>query len=107
MSMKLLGAVLLAIWTSVVCAVVPEETRTYRLRDFDSAEAATAAGAIPTHTGTCGLCSTLTDLAVYMRHSDLTEPVRACGLESGDMAEHLACRHVAPYILRRRVGKRE
>ena len=74
-----------------VCAVVAEDTRSYRLRDFDSADAAIAAGAMPTHTGTCGLCSTLADLAVYMRHPDLTEPVRACGLESGDQAEHLAC----------------
>lgn len=34
-----------------------------------------------THTGACGRCSTLSDLAVYASIPDLTEPVRRCGLD--------------------------
>lgn len=74
-----------------VCAVVVTGERRYRLADFPSIEDATAAGAVPTHGGRCGLCSPLADLAVYMRHPDLTEPVRQCGLAGGDAAEHTAC----------------
>jgi hypothetical protein len=35
-----------------------------------------------THFGHCGVCSTLANLAGYMRNGDLTAPVRACGLET-------------------------
>ncbi len=68
-----------------VCAVVPvgpvgSVPRTYRLQEFDSESLAVAAGAKPTHFGHCGVCSTLQDLAVYMRENDLTAPVRACGM---------------------------
>jgi hypothetical protein len=52
----------------------------YRLLDVDSEAAAAAAGADVTHTGRCGLCSGLTDLAVYAGSPDLTGPVRQCGL---------------------------
>ena len=34
-----------------------------------------------THAGPCGACSSLADLAVYAANVDLTDPVRACGLE--------------------------
>ena len=74
-----------------VCAVVVTGSAQYRLETFRSFDAARAAGATPTHGGACGLCSTLADLAVYMRHTDLTEPVRQCGIQSGTEAEHLAC----------------
>ena len=40
----------------------------------------TADGATVTHYGPCGLCSSLQDLAVYIRHDDLTTPVRTCGI---------------------------
>jgi len=73
-----------------VCAVVVEGTHQYRLRDFASADEAAAAGAIPSHYGRCGVCSTLADLAVYMRYPDLTEPVRSCGLSGGE-AQQRAC----------------
>lgn len=63
-----------------VCAVLPQDSG-YALEDYASAEQAQAAGAIPTHGGACGLCSSLEDLAVYARYPDLTQPVRACGLE--------------------------
>lgn len=68
-----------------ICAVVPEWNRNgprrYRLQTFASDSAAREAGAYPTHTGHCGLCSPLVDLAVYIGQPDLTEPVRACGLQ--------------------------
>lgn len=33
-----------------------------------------------THTGPCGACSSLQDLHVYAANTDLTEPVRQCGI---------------------------
>jgi hypothetical protein len=77
---------------NAVCAVVRGPgAMQYRLADFPSADAAVAAGAVPTHYGNCGLCSSLADLAVYMEKPDLTEPVRECGLANSPMAEHMAC----------------
>ncbi len=75
-----------------VCAMVPSGA-TYRLQDYPTEAAALAAGAEVTHFGVCGLCSSLVDLAVYAETPDLTEPVRACGLESmnGDISELTAC----------------
>lgn len=66
-----------------VCAVVQAggSRSSYRIETFDSVAAAEAAGATVTHYGACGLCSSLADLAVYMRYPDLTEPVRSCGIE--------------------------
>ena len=51
-----------------VCAiiVVDQAEKKYRLESFPSAEAATSAGAIVTHNGPCGQCSSLKDLAVYL-----------------------------------------
>lgn len=65
-----------------VCGVLPGRTSSvgYRLETFDDAVQAKAAGATITHQGACGLCSTLKDLAVYMRYPDLTYPVRECGM---------------------------
>lgn len=65
-----------------VCGLLPDGTkpRAYRLETFSTAADATAAGATITHTGSCGLCSSLANLAVYIRIPDLTEPVRACGV---------------------------
>ncbi len=82
-----------AIAEGAVCAVVLEErtARTYRLRDFDSAASAAAAGAFVTHGGACGACSPLADLAVYAERPDLTEPVRACGLRGGGHAGLVEC----------------
>jgi hypothetical protein len=66
-----------------VCAVVEHadsgaRPRLYDLQTYPSTAAATAAGAHPTHFGHCGVCSTLANLAVYMRNNDLGMPVRAC-----------------------------
>ena len=71
-----------------VCAMIPKGTagtkpRPYALATFATADEATKAGGKVTHFGRCGVCSTLADLAVYMRNVDLTAPVRSCGLETG------------------------
>lgn len=70
-----------------VCAVVVTGAQTYRLETFESAQVALAQGATITHGGQCGLCSSLADLAAYAGTQDLTEPVRACGIEGlgGDL----------------------
>ncbi|MCP4120954.1 MAG: hypothetical protein GY751_04310 [Bacteroidetes bacterium] len=63
-----------------VCAVVVEDRaqKLYRLENFASKTAAEDAGAILTHYGPCGLCSSLQDLSVYLEYNDLGTPVRLC-----------------------------
>lgn len=64
-----------------VCGVVfATDNTAYRLETFPTWDDAVATGAIPTHSGACGVCSSLQDLSVYMRYPDLTDPVRECGL---------------------------
>lgn len=65
----------------VVCALSFGED-TYSMASFPSVAAAHEAGAVITHGGACGLCSSLEDLAVYAGTPDLTQPVRQCGLQS-------------------------
>ena len=65
-----------------VCAVVVEAPRRYHVRWFATAEGATGAGAIPTHQGRCGRCSSLQDLAVYASHPDLAADVRRCAVRT-------------------------
>ncbi len=82
-----------------VCGVLPgaplaSGPRPYALVTYASEPDARAAGASPTHFGHCGVCSTLANLAVYMRENDLTTPVRDCGLKGfGDGGEdaNVAC----------------
>jgi hypothetical protein len=79
-----------------VCGVLPGSAgdagpRSYLLVTYASEAAARAAGASPTHFGHCGVCSTLENLAVYMRVNDLTAPVRACGLNSNTADENVSC----------------
>lgn len=77
-----------------VCAVVVDdlEARTYHVETFASAAEAEAASAFVTHTEACGLCSSLTDLAVYASQPDLTDPVRQCGLNHlGDFEGLVGC----------------
>lgn len=66
-----------------VCAVkrIAPGSRRYRLVDYPDETSARVDGAVPTHFGRCGLCSSLHDLAVYMRENDLTRAARRCGLE--------------------------
>jgi len=63
-----------------VCAVVPQDGGAYRLISFTIAAEARASGGVVTHGDSCGLCSSLADLAVYAGIPDLTQPVRQCGL---------------------------
>ena len=46
-----------------------------------------------THLGRCGACSSLQDLLVYASRTDLTDPVRSCGLQgiSQGMEANVAC----------------
>lgn len=79
---------------ATVCAFQADGTDGgYRLDTRSDREAAEAAGGVVTHAGSCGVCSTLADLAVYMGVNDLTAPVRDCGLEhmGGEAADHIAC----------------
>lgn len=66
-----------------VCGAYVDENNPdgYHLKTYDSADEAHNAGAEITHYGPCGLCSTMQDLAVYIREPDLTAPVRACGVK--------------------------
>jgi hypothetical protein len=71
---------------ATVCAVLPQgpagvTPRPYTLVTYASEPDALVSGAKVTHFGHCGVCSTLANLAVYMRNDDLTAPVRACGLD--------------------------
>lgn len=71
-----------------VCAVVPDREATkasggpvpYKLMNFDSEEEARAMNGTVTHTGSCGACSSLRNLAVYIANPDLSGPVRDCAL---------------------------
>ncbi|MBM3956774.1 MAG: hypothetical protein FJ313_01815 [Gemmatimonadetes bacterium] len=77
--------------TGGVCAVLAEPAVPggYRLSTFPDEGAAQAAGGAVTHSGACGACSSLQDLAVYLGDPDLGEPVRRCALlalTQGDQA---------------------
>ncbi len=62
-----------------VCGVVVDGS-SYSTQTFESAAMAETAGAVVTHFGVCGVCSSLQDLAVYASSIDLTTPVRQCGI---------------------------
>ena len=86
---------------SSVCAVRFEPDRThYRLTTFGSAAEAGELGYRVTHTGACGACSTLQDLAVYLERPDLTSPVRTCGMQPGTLGclEALGFSHACAQI---------
>jgi len=86
---------------SSVCGVRfgPDRTR-YRLATFASTAEATELGYRVTHTGACGACSTLQDLAVYLERPDLTSPVRKCGMQPGTLGclEGLGFSHACAQI---------
>ncbi len=63
-----------------VCGVVVEDGG-YRTQTYGALGLAERARATITHFGPCGACSSLSNLAVYARNPDLTQPVRQCGLE--------------------------
>ncbi len=78
-----------------VCAVIidPDDPNAYRLETFEDAAAADNAGAIVSHRGACGMCSSLGNLAVYIGNTDLTDPVRNCGLEgmASGLEQNIVC----------------
>jgi hypothetical protein len=77
--------------TGTVCGVRFEKDQVhYRLATFATPVAARTAGYAITHYGTCGTCSTLQDLAVYLEKPDLTAPVRRCGVR-WDASGRLTC----------------
>ena len=67
-----------------VCAVVVDslEGKIYHLQNYSSASEAEKAGAYVTHYDSCGLCSTLQDLAVYASNLDIGKDVKACGIRN-------------------------
>lgn len=52
----------------------------YTLATYDSKEEMLTAGAVMTHWGACGACSSTKDLAVYLKHPDLTGKGQECGV---------------------------
>eukprot|EP01061_Rhynchopus_euleeides_P017358 TRINITY_DN28850_c0_g2_i1.p1 TRINITY_DN28850_c0_g2~~TRINITY_DN28850_c0_g2_i1.p1 ORF type:complete len:261 (+),score=104.00 TRINITY_DN28850_c0_g2_i1:48-785(+) len=67
-----------------VCGVkyVNDTQRTeYSLVSYVNVTAAQQDGAHVTHDKACGMCSSLADLSAYMSQTDLTTPIRACGLK--------------------------
>lgn len=51
----------------------------YHMVTYANKRAAVQAGGAVTHYGPCGVCSTTQDLAVYLRHTDLTTRATECG----------------------------
>ena len=67
---------------AVYCAVILNtDSNEYALKPVSQEAEAQETGGTITHSGPCGQCSSLQNLAVYMRNPDLTEPVRSCGLK--------------------------
>ncbi len=68
----------------MVCAILIEDlaNRKYSLANYTNEAAAKEDDAIVTHHDPCGLCSTLTDFAVYAENRDIGDGVRACGLNT-------------------------
>ncbi len=65
---------------TAVCGIkyVNAEKRKYEIKTCRDEADAALYGYTVTHRGYCGTCSTLSDLAVYLRRRDLTYAVRAC-----------------------------
>lgn len=82
--------------------IVPLETETcegkdtnfYRIKTYPSREAAELAGGFVTHVGSCGVCSTLQDLAVYANMESIyaTSPGNFCQRQAATSFENgLSC----------------
>lgn len=56
--------------------------RSYNVVSYQSRAAAEADGAVVSHTGACGLCSSTQDLAVYLGKPDLTTAASKCVKET-------------------------
>jgi hypothetical protein len=66
--------------SSSVCGVHYQdvECTQYKLKTYSSPQAAENAGAHVTHTGPCGLCSSMQDLGVYLAIQDMTSIGKRC-----------------------------
>ena len=64
-----------------VCALKFEDDSLieYQLETFSNRSEAHAADYLVTHAGHCGTCSSLSNLAIYLEHRDLTTVARVCG----------------------------
>lgn len=58
----------------------PSAPMPYDLVDYPTRTDAEKDGAMVTHGGECGACSSLRNLVVYIANPNLTEPVRRCGI---------------------------
>ena len=68
----------LSLGDDLVCAITLDDDRqSYELHTVLRSEVSVDT---VTHTGPCGACSSLQDLQVYARQTDLTDPVRNCGI---------------------------
>jgi hypothetical protein len=71
-----------------VCAVLPRPDlydgnggpMPYDLIDGTLSEVERSEGAMVTHGGRCGACSSLKNLAIYIANPNLTNPIRACAI---------------------------
>lgn len=63
----------------------------YSMKTFETREAAEAANVSVTHLGSCGLCSTTQDLAVYLREDFTTAGKKCASKGLLDEAKGLAC----------------
>jgi hypothetical protein len=65
--------------TNKVCGVLySNDCALYSIENFDDQTQAEEAGAMVLHTEGCGVCSTLQDLAVQMKNTDLRNEGEAC-----------------------------
>jgi len=75
----------ISLGTEAVCGIhylVPASIRlcprTYKIQSYPNQLAAESDGAVVTHVGSCGVCSTTRDLATFMSSKDLTPAVSKC-----------------------------
>lgn len=71
-----------------------EDNKFYRIKTYSSREDAESAGGFVTHVGSCGVCSTLQDLAVYANVENLgaTSPGNFCRRQAASSFENgLSC----------------
>ncbi len=75
----------------VVCSIeVSQDRRSYTLATVPRTGVQSSQ---VTHTGPCGLCSSLQDFHVYASETDWTDPVRSCGIMgiSNGMVANISC----------------
>jgi len=80
---------LTALGDAAVCGIIYETVRVeneqcpteYTMESFASLQDLETAGAVLTHHGACGVCSTTQDLAVYIENVDLVEKGTECSIQ--------------------------